>query len=71
MVEYQTINAQEFKYGNNNFIEVARKKVEDNEFISMSKGYFTPDGQKRYKGGIGFPDEAELKQFIIETLGSI
>ena len=71
MVEYTTISAEEFKYGNNNFIEIARKKVEDNEFISLSKGYFTPDGSKRYKGGIGIPDEDGLKKFLIENLEKI
>jgi len=68
MVEYTTLKAEEVKYGNNNFIEVARKKVEDNEFISLSKGFYTADGQKRYKGGIGFPDEDEIKNFIAEQL---
>ena len=71
MVEYETLSAEEFKYGNNNFLEVARKKVEGNEFISLSKGYFLPDGTKRYKGGIGFPDEAGLKDFLAEKIKAI
>ena len=71
MVEYTTLKAEEVRYGNNNFIEVARKKVEDNEFISLSKGFYTGDGQKRYKGGIGFPDEEEIKKFIADQLMQI
>ncbi len=64
---YETLTVEEYKYGNN-FIEVARKKVDDREFISLSKGRYMPDGSKRYKGGIGFPDDAELKAFIVQTL---
>ncbi len=65
---YETLSEETYSYGNGNFIEVARKRVDGNEFISISKGRTMPDGTKRYKGGIGFPDDAELKAFIIQTL---
>lgn len=70
MPDYETLKIEEYKYGNN-FIEVARKKVEDAEFISLSKGYYTQSGEKRYKNGIGFPDEAEIKKFLIDNLQAI
>ncbi len=70
MPEYETIKAEEYKYGNN-FLEIARKKVEDAEFISLSKGFYNKAGQKRYKAAIGFPDEEEIKKFFIENLGKI
>ena len=70
MPEYETMKAEEYKYGNN-FIEIARKKIEDAEFISISKGFYNKAGEKRYKGGIGFPDEGELKKFFVDTLGKI
>jgi hypothetical protein len=70
MPEYSTLKAQEYKYGNN-FIEIARKKIEDAEFISISKGFYNKAGEKRYKNAVGFPDEAELKKFFIDTLQSI
>ena len=70
MPDYETLKIEEYKYGNN-FIEVARKKVEDAEFISLSKGYYTQSGEKRYKNGIGFPDEAEIKKFLIDNLQTI
>ncbi len=65
---YKTLSEETYTYGNGNFIEVARKEVDGNEFISISKGRTLPDGTKRYKGGIGFPDDAEIKAFIIQTL---
>ncbi len=70
MADYETIKAEEYKYGNN-FLEIARKKVEEAEFISLSKGYYTKNGEKRYKSGIGFPDEQEIKDFFVKTLGEI
>jgi hypothetical protein len=71
MPEYTTIKSDEYKYGNN-FIEVARKKVEEAEFISLSKGYYTRAGTKKYKNGVGFPaDDKALKDFLIKNLQEI
>jgi hypothetical protein len=65
MVEFETVKAEEVKFGKNNFIEVARKKaVSDNderEFVSISRGYYLPDGSKRWKASITLPDEKEKK----------
>lgn len=71
MVGYETIRSEEYRYGNN-FIEIARKKVEQNEFVSISKGFYTQDGQKRYKGGIGFSaDDAALRDFLARWVREI
>ena len=67
MAEFITIKAEEIKY-DNNFMEVSRKTVDGNEFLMVSKGYFAPDGGKRYKGGVGIPDREEVKKFISEKL---
>lgn len=68
MVEFESIKTEEIKFGNNNFIEVARKKAVtpegENEFISVSKGFFTPDGQRRYKRSFALPVEAEVVEFV-------
>jgi hypothetical protein len=54
MVEFEVIAAEDVKYGNNNFIEVALKKVEGgNEFVSISKGFIDTAGNKRFRGGLG------------------
>jgi len=75
MVEFVTLESKEFKYGNNNFIEVSRKKVtgveNENEFIQISKGFYNKEGNKRYKGGVGLPDNPELKAFLIEALRAL
>jgi hypothetical protein len=75
MVEFETVESKEIKFGNNKFLEVARKRAKtpegENEFISISKGFVTPTGQKRFKNALGFPAEEEIKSGLIEALQTI
>ncbi len=75
MVEFQTVKSEEVKFGKNNFLEVARKKavVEDgeNEFIAISRGFFLPDGTKRFKKSLAIPDEQEIKDFVSSKIKEI
>ena len=52
MVDYETIKSEEITFGRNNFIEVAKKKAisdeGENEFISISRGYYLDDGSKKW-----------------------
>ena len=64
--------AEEIKFGRNNFLEVARKKAiaeeGSNEFIAISRGFFLPDGTKRFRRSIAVPDEAEIINFVAKKL---
>ncbi len=75
MVEFETMKAVEVKFGKNNFIEIARKKAKsetgDNEFIAISRGFFLPDGTKRFKKSIAVPDDASVKNFIAENIKGV
>ncbi len=75
MVEFQTVKSEEVKFGKNNFLEVARKKavVEEgeNEFIAISRGFFLPDGTKRFKKSLAIPDDQEIKDFVSSKLKEI
>jgi len=75
MVEFETINAKEISFGNNKFLEVARKKARteegESEIITISKGFVTPNGQKRFKNALGFEASDEIKNGIIEALKEI
>jgi hypothetical protein len=75
MVEFQTIKEEAIEFGNNNFIEVARKKAitEDGEnvFISLSRGFKTPEGEKRYKKSFTIPDEEEVKNFVADKIKEV
>jgi len=74
MVEFETIKAEEVKFGSNNFIEVARKKaVSENgerEFISISRGYYI-DNDKKWKSSITLPDEKEKRARIAELVKTL
>lgn len=81
MVKFETLQSKEYKYGRNSFIEISRKRVinEENEetsdetpeFIQISKGFYDREENKRYKSGVGIPENPELKAFLIETLREI
>ncbi len=72
MVEFETLKSEEITFGENNFIEVARKKAisEDgeNEFVSLTRGYFTADGTRRYKTNFSVPNDEDVVDFITENL---
>jgi hypothetical protein len=71
-VEFETIKQEKVKFGRNNFLEVARKKAitDDgtNEFISISRGYYLPDGSERFKRSITIPDDPEIRGFVAEKI---
>ena len=72
MVEFQTIQAEKVKFGRNNFLEVARKKAiaetGENEFLSISRGYYLSDGTERFNKSLTIPDEEDVKKFIAENI---
>lgn len=75
MVEFETLETKEIKFGTNKFLEVARKKAVtpegENEFISVSKGFFTPTGEKRFKNALGFEANKEIIDGLVEALQGI
>ena len=74
-VEFQTVKAEEVKFGKNNFLEIARKKAitneGENEFIAISRGFFLPDGTKKFKKSIALPDDEEVKKFVVEKITAV
>jgi hypothetical protein len=75
MVEFETLKAEEVAFGRNNFIEVSRKKARtdegENEFIAISRGYYLPDGSKRWKASIALPTEKEKLERIATLITSL
>lgn len=72
MVEFQTLKAEEIRYGNRNFIEVARKKAiserGENEFVSISRGFYIDDDQKRFTKSFSIPLSQEVIDFVSEKI---
>ncbi len=75
MVTFETIKSEEIKFGNNKFIEIARKKAiaetGENTFISLSSGFFSQTGEKRYKKSFTVPIDQSVIDFITEKLKEI
>jgi hypothetical protein len=75
MVEFETIKAEEIQFGNNNFIEVARKKAVDqdreNTFISISRGFMTFNGEKRYRKSFTLPLNDEVLDFVARKIKEV
>ena len=75
MVKFETIKSEEITFGNNNFLEIARKKAiaEDgeNEFISLSRGFITQTGERRYRKSFTIPLNEEVIQFVTEKLKKV
>ena len=76
MVDFKTLSSEDLKFGKNNFIEVARKvaisEEGENEFISVSRGFFNEEGEKRYSKGknIALPSDKEMLEKLAELLKS-
>jgi len=75
MVEFETIKAEEIKFGTNNFMEVARKKAisenGENTFISLSRGFITQEGEKRYRKSFTVPLDEAVINFIAEKIKEV
>jgi hypothetical protein len=74
MVEFQTLKAKEIKFGRNSFIEISKRKVVtpigENEFIAISRGYYLPDGTKRWRASIVLPTEKDKRENIADLIKS-
>ena len=75
-VDFETVVSEEVKFGTNNFLEIAKKKAitsdSENEFISISRGFFTPENdEKRFRKSIAFPVDSDVVDAVIEALKKV
>ena len=72
MVRFETLKSEEMRFGRNKFIEVARKRAitqeGENEFISLSRGFYTRSGKKRYRSNFALPINDEVVAFVVEKI---
>ena len=72
MVEFETLDSEEIKFGRNNFIEISRKKVVTNgnevEFVSIARGFYLQDGEKGWKASITLPSEKDKRKQIADII---
>ena len=71
-VEFETVSSEKVNFGRNNFLEIARKRAKtddgENEFISVSRGYYLPDGSERFKKSLTIPDDEEIRGFVADKI---
>jgi hypothetical protein len=72
-MEYETLASEYLDYGRNKFLELSKKKpLPDGEvFLNLSKGYYTPEGERRYQKGIGFPNDEKFVKELVDKLKKI
>ena len=74
-VRFETIKSEEVTFGNNNFIEVARKKAVsesgENVFVSLSRGFTAPTGEKRYRKSFTIPMDASVVKFVSDKIAEM
>ncbi len=72
MVEFEKLKRTEIEFGEDEFIEVARKKSVsgegEDEFVSVARGFISDEGSRRYRSNISLPADEEVIEFIAEKL---
>jgi len=70
-VEYETIKSEFLDFGKNKFVEISRKRVlpDGVEFLNISRGFYTPEGERRYNRGVGgLPVDKDFVDALVERL---
>lgn len=71
MTEYETLKRDEIPFGENEFIEVARKKAiggeGEEDIVSLSRGFYDGDN-RRYRSSFSIPAEADVVDFVEEKI---
>ena len=74
-VQFEAVEVKEIKFGKNKFLEVAYKRAKTptgtTDFVSISKGFVNEQGKKIFKGSIGFPVDAQLRNDLIAALQTL
>ncbi len=75
IVEFETISSKETNFGKNNFLEIARKRAKteegENEFLSISRGFFSKTGEKIYKRSVAIPVTPEMVEFLTSSVNEL
>lgn len=75
MTTFETIEKHETEFGNNNFVQIARKVARSDEssteFIALTRGYLDGQGARRYKTNLTLPPESDLLEFITDALDKV
>lgn len=75
MTEFETMTSEEITFGDDQFLAVARKRAisdeGDDEFISLSRGFITDDGDRRVQSNFKVPLDEDVVAFLCEQLPAL
>lgn len=75
MVEFITVKEDEFRFGDNNFFEVASKKAVSDEgektFVSITRGYYKDGRDKKFTKVLTIPTDGNALKDMIDALTKI
>jgi hypothetical protein len=73
--EYETVREVTHRFGNTGFLEVARKRLvvrpdapPADEFLMVTRGFFTADGSRRWTRFVTLPDNPDAISWLAEAL---
>jgi hypothetical protein len=73
MAKFEPVTEATQQFGNNSYMEVARKRlVEENgntsEFLVITRGFYDKDGGKRWTKFVTLPDSDDLKGWLSDAV---
>lgn len=75
MASFDLVREQTRPFGQNSYLEVSRKRLSENgettEFLLVTRGFFAPDGQKRWTRFVTLPDDPEMRRWLAEALATV
>lgn len=68
MADYQTIQETTHRIGRTGFIEVARRRLKEEDaetdFIMVARGFYAKDGGKKWTRFVTIPDEPAAREWL-------
>lgn len=75
MTTFETIEEREFEHGAGQFTQVARKVAksegEETEFLTITRGYRTASGDRRFRSNVTLPPDAGLVEGVRGALADV
>ncbi|MFA5861283.1 MAG: hypothetical protein WDA16_06265 [Candidatus Thermoplasmatota archaeon] len=68
MTDYETLQATTHRIGRTGFIEVARRRLKEEDaqtdFIMVARGFYAKDGGKKWTRYVTIPDEPDAREWL-------
>lgn len=72
MASYETIRDEVRAFGENAYLEVARRKLKDEtgefEFLLISRGYYAAGGEKKWTKFVTVPDDPDVRAWLSQAI---